>query len=425
MSSYLFGRIVFLALTLTALGQSAPKKITISCGSNGIERDMCIKGTEAWTQKTGIPVEIFSTPNDSNDRLALYQQLLGAKSKDIDVFQIDVVWPGILSSHVADLKTYFPAAEMAEHLPAAVKNNTVAGKLVAVPWFTDGGLLYYRKDLLKKYGKSVPQTWEEMGATAKLIMDKERAAGDKDLQGFVFQGRAYEGLTCNALEWVSSYGAGTVVEEEGRVSINNPNAAKALTLVSSWVGNIAPKGVLSYSEEEARGVFQSGKAVFMRNWPYCWALATSPDSPVKEKVGIAPLPSSGATEGKHASTLGGWGLAISAYSANPKEAADLVRFLTGPEQQKMRSIEASFNPTLLKLYDDPAVLKRNPHLKELKTVFLSAVPRPARQSKSRYNRVSADFWNAAHQVLSGSVPAGDALKVLEARLNTYSNGGKW
>jgi trehalose/maltose transport system substrate-binding protein len=399
-------------------------KLTISCGSNGLERQICQSGIEAWSKKTGVPVEVFSSPNDSNDRLALYQQLLGAKSSDIDIYQIDVVWPGILSRNLLDLSPYVDAKETAAHIAGAVANNRVDGKLVAMPWFTDGGVLYYRADLLKKHGFTVPTTWEEMGKTAKAVMDKERAAGNADIWGFVYQGRAYEGLTCNALEWVASFGGGTVVSPDGKIVINNPKAIKAIDLISSWTGAIVPRGVLSYSEEEARGAFQSGKAVFMRNWPYAWALLNSDGSAVKGKVAMAPLPS-GEAKGPRAATLGGWSLAVSAYSKFPKEAEDLVRYLTSAEEQKRRAIEGSFNPTRTALYDDAAVLAKNPHLKDLKAVFLSAVPRPAGKTGAKYNRVSADFWNAVHQSLSQSEKASVGFKKLEEKLATYSNNGNW
>lgn len=410
--------IASLFIAVTSFG--AGKKITISCGSNGVERQLCVDGANAWAKKTGNTVEIFSTPNESNDRLALYQQLLGAKSKDIDLYQIDVVWPGILGAHFIDLKTLVPPTEVAEHLAETVRNNTLGDRLVALPWFTDGGLLYYRKDLLQKYGLAVPKTWDEFETAAKTVQEKE---GGK-VFGFVFQGRSYEGLTCNALEWLKSFNAGTIVDDSGKVTIHNPQAVEALKKIASFVGTIAPSGVLSYGEEESRGVFQSGKAVFMRNWPYAWALANSDDSPIKGKVGIARLPS-GTPGGPSAATLGGWSLAVSAYSANPTESVELARYLTGYEQQKKRSIDGSFNPTLTKLYDDPDVLKKNPHLKELKSVFLAAVPRPSRLTKAKYNRVSADFWNAVHAVLSKKQTPEEALKALEARIGAYSNGGKW
>lgn len=413
----------FLSLFLAGPAQAAPK-LTISCGSNGLERQICQSGIQEWSKKSGVPVEVFSTPNDSNDRLALYQQLLGAKSSDIDVYQIDVVWPGILARHSSDLTPYFDKKELAAHIPGALKNNQVDGKLVAIPWFTDGGVLYYRADLLKKYGHSAPKTWEDLGRIAKEIVEKEKAAGNADLSGFVYQGRAYEGLTCNALEWVASYGGGTVVGADGKVSVNNPKAIKAVDLLASWTGNVVPRGVLSYSEEEARGVFQSGKAVFMRNWPYAWALLNSKDSPVSGKVAMATLPS-GEPKGPKASTLGGWSLAVSAYSKYPKEAADLVKYLTSAAEQKRRAIEGSFNPTRTALYDDAEILKKNPHLKELKAVFLSAVPRPAGVTGAKYNRLSADFWNAVHSALSQSEKASESLKKLEDRVASYSNNGKW
>jgi trehalose/maltose transport system substrate-binding protein len=405
----------------------AAKKITVSCGSNGIERDLCIEGTNEWSKKTGQRVEILSTPNDSNERLGLYQQLLSAGSADVDLYQIDVVWPGILASHLLDLTPHLSEKEISEHVAGALNSNKVDGKVVALPWFMDGGVLYYRADLLKKYGQKVPQTWEEMGKVAKLILEKEHAAGNAELWGFVYQGRAYEGLTCNALEWVASTGGGTIVDDKGAVTINNPQAAKAIGLVASWVGkkgSITPEGVLSYSEEEARGIFQSGKSIFMRNWPYAWALLNSKDSAVKGKVVMTSLPS-GTAGGPRAATLGGWSLGVSKYTKNPKEAVDLAKFLTGFEQQKMRAIKGSFNPTRVALYSDAEVLKANPHLKELKQVFLSAVPRPAGPTKTKYNRLSAEFWNSVHAVLSQAETAESSLKKLEARLAKTSNGGKW
>ncbi len=119
---------------------------------------------------------MISTPNSATERLALYQQLLAAKSPDIDVFQIDVIWPGILANHFVDLTGKIPADVVATHFKAIVDNNTVGGKLVAMPWFTDAGMLFYRKDLLEKHGKEAPKTWEELAATAKELQDRRAPA---------------------------------------------------------------------------------------------------------------------------------------------------------------------------------------------------------------------------------------------------------
>ena len=141
------------------------------------------------------------------------------------------------------------------------------------PWFADASLLFYRKDLLEKYGEQAPQTWAQLTATAQKIQDAERKAGNDKFWGYVWQGRAYEGLTCNALEWVASYNGGSIVEPDGKISINNPQAVKALAQAKPWVNTITPPGVLNYTEEESRGVFQAGNALFMRNWPYAWGLS--------------------------------------------------------------------------------------------------------------------------------------------------------
>src|SRR5690606_33444534 len=144
-------------------------------------------------------------------------------------------------------------AEIEAHFAGIIANNTVEGRLVAMPWFTDAGLLYYRADLLVRHGERVPETWEELAAIAGRIQRAERAAGNDRLWGFVWQGRAYEGLTCNALEWIASYGGGRIVDDEGRITVANPRAVEALRVASSWVGAISPRGVLNYAEEEARG----------------------------------------------------------------------------------------------------------------------------------------------------------------------------
>jgi len=413
-----------LAAALVAAPPAAASTISIACGSVGIEFDLCKSGAEAWAKKTGNQVRVVSTPKESNEILALYQQLLSAKSGDIDVLRIDVVWPGILAQHLVQLDGAVGKDVIAQHFPAIIQANTVDGHLVALPWFTDAGLLYYRQDLLQKYGRQVPSTWQELAETAKIVQEGERKAGNARMWGFVFQGRAYEGLSCNALEWIDSFGGGTVVDGAGKVTVNNPKAVEALTTAASWVKTITPEGVLNYAEEEARGAFQSGNAVFMRNWPYAWALANAPDSAIKGKVGVAALPKGG-PGGKHTGTLGGWQLAVNKYSKDTKAAVDLAAWLTGPSEQKRAALTASLNPTIPALYSDPEILKANPFFGQLLDTFTNAVARPSRATRDRYNQVSSEFWNTAHEVLSGQAKAGDSLKALDAKLNRLSHGGKW
>jgi trehalose/maltose transport system substrate-binding protein len=417
---------VLVALVILAAAQGLASvqavELTISCGAVGQELALCKSATAAWADATGNRVNVVSTPNSSSERLALYQQLLAAEATDIDVFQIDVVWPGVLGSHLIDLKPHVGDAPD-QHFPAIVKNNTVAGKLVAMPWFTVAGILYYRKDLLAKYGAKVPVSWEELTATARQIQDAERAGGNAKMWGFVWQGRAYEGLTCNALEWIASHNGGTLVDADGKVTVDNPQAARALDMAAGWVGTISPRGVLNYAEEEARGVFQAGNAVFMRNWPYAWSLAQGKDSAIKGKVGVTALPKGG-VDGRHAATLGGWQLAVSNYSKYPKEAASLVVYLTGAKVQKQRAIEAAYSPSIRALYADQEILEAAPFFGSLHGTLRSAVARPAAVTGARYNQASSALWNAVHNVLSGKSNARTSLKLLESRLNRMSRGGK-
>ncbi len=395
--------------------------ITIVCGGSGSDIEACFNHAQAWAKKTGNTVKNFSPPTSATEKLALYRQLFAAKSTDLDVIQIDIIWPGIIKDHLIDLKKYSKGEE-ANHFPAIVANNTVEGKLLAMPWYTDAGLMYYRKDLLEKYHLKMPQTWDEFTTTAKTVQEGERKAGNADFQGYVFQAKAYEGLSCNALEWVSSMGGGTIVDGSGNVTINNPAAAKALDMAASWIGNITPGGVLNYEEEDARGVFQNGKALFMRNWPYAWSLMQKDDSPVKNKMGIAPLPHG--NDGKSAATLGGWNLAVSKYSKNPDAAADLVMYMASPEVVKTRAIQNSFNPTSPALYKDKDIIAANDFMAQLNDVFTGAVPRPAPVTGLKYPEVSRLFWEAAHDVMSKKATGDEAVKKLEGKLNQVKRN-KW
>lgn len=413
--SYSFKQIAAgIALAFGSVAGAHAATITISCGSVGQDFEFCKKTTEDWAKKTGNTVKLFTPPQSTTDILALFRQMFAAKSSDLDVINVDVVWPGMIKDHLLDLKPYSKGVEK-EHFPSIVANNTADGRLIAMPWFTDAGLLYYRKDLLEKHGEKAPTTWEELAATAKKIQDAERKAGNADMQGFVFQAKAYEGLTCDAVEWLWSYGGGNIVDDKGNITVNNPKAAKALNTAASWIGTIAPTGVLNYGEEDARGVFQSGNAVFMRNWPYAWSLGNGKDSKIAGKIGVSALPKGGA-DGKNAATLGGWQLAVSKYSKHPKEAADLVMYMTSKEIQKERAIKGSYNPTIPSLYQDKDVLAAAPFFGDLYNVFTSAVPRPATATGLKYNEVSAAFWNATHDVLSGKEKAETSLGKLEGKL---------
>lgn len=412
------------SLTIATSGAARATEVAIACSGLGAELTLCKHGVEGWEKATGNTAKIVTTPSSATARLALYSQLLAAHSDAVDVFQIDIVWPGLLGPDMIDLRKYVPQSETAGDFPRIVEADTWHGKLVALPWFTNAGVLYYRKDLLHKYGLKPPATWQELSQDAAIIQKGERAAGNARFWGYVFQGKAYEGLTCDALEWVASFGGGTFVASDGKVTADNPKAVSAIAWAASTVGKIAPEGVLNYEEEDARGVFQSGNAAFMRNWPYAWALAQSAESPIRGKVGVEPLPS-GTSDGPHVGALGGENLAVSRFSRHPDVAASLARFMTSEAEQKYRAIHGSFNPTISALYHDPEVLKADPFFGTLLPTFEGAVARPSTVTGRLYNRASAAIFDAVHAALAGSVTAKAAMQRLQAQLERISNHGKW
>jgi trehalose/maltose transport system substrate-binding protein len=420
MKKYLLAAAAATAMMVSNMALAA--EISIVSGATGNDLAIFQEIVKTWEGKTGNTVKIVPMPSSTTDQFGQYRLWLAAGNTDIDIYQTDVIWAPQLADQFVDLtETMKDIAPL--HFPSIIESQTVNGKLVAIPLFTDAPALYYRKDLLEKYKKEVPKTWADMAATAKEIQDAERAAGNKDIQGFVFQGNAYEGLTCDALEWVKSHGGGQIVEPDGSISINNEKAAAALDAAKSWVGSIAPEGVLSYQEEEARGVWQTGNAVFMRNWPYAYSLGNSDDSKVKGLFDVTTLPTAGG-DTKSAATLGGWNIAVSKYSKNPDAAIDLAKFLGSTEYQKMNAIKGSKLPTIVSLYDDADIAAAQPIIPRWKDVFLNAVPRPSAPTKVKYNEVSSLFWSAVHDTLSGKGTAKENLEVLEAKL-TELKGDAW
>ncbi len=390
----------------------------------GLELELCKKHARQWAEETGNEVAFFAAPRLVNNTLAVYEQVLGAKSDELDVLLIDVIWPGILKNYLLDLAPLVSEEHLAQHFPALVETNRDGGRLLAIPYRIGAGLLYYRKDLLDKYERPVPQTWQELAETAAYIVDKEQA-DNPGLTGFVFQGKAYEGLTCNALEWLDSFKAGTIVDDEtGEVTVDNAAALEALRTAASWIGSISPPEVLGYAEEDARETFQAGEAVFMRNWPYAWALLNKPDSPVAGKVDVAPLPKGGA-DGKHTGTLGAWSAAVSKYTRHPEAAADLARYLTTKEAQLELALQASSNPTIGALYQNPEILAANPFMGKLYETFNNAVARPSKVTGKRYDQVSGQFAGVVHAVLAGEMTPQAGLARLETVLNKIKARKGW
>ncbi len=419
MRKLFFGLILAVALVW---GAAAAQTVTVAAGAVGQELELVQAAAQRYMEANpGVTVNVLDTPDLADDRLGLYLQFFEAESSEIDVYQIDVIWPGDLAVHFVDLYDYGAGEVVDQHFDAIVENNTVDGRLIAIPWFTDAGLLYYRTDLLEQYGfAGPPETWTELTEMAQTIQDGERAAGNTDFWGFVWQGNAYEGLTCDALEWIASNEGGRIIEPDGVITVNNPNAIEVIELAASWVGTISPTGVTGFAEEDARLMFQAGNAAFMRNWPYAYSLGQEPGTAISGLFDVSPLPAGDVPGGRPAATLGGWQLGVSAYSNNPELAADVALFLASYEEQKIRAVEGSLNPTIQPLYEDPEVLEAAPFFGALFDVFINAVARPSTITAPNYAQVSSAFYTAVHDVLTGAEDAETAMALLELDLQAMT-----
>lgn len=357
---------------------------------------------ERFQEDTGVQTTMLESRPDYPGTYDEIQHLIAERSPDADVFVMDITWPGSLAEHLLDLRSTLSEA-ISEHDPAIIANMTVADGLFAVPTQCDLGMLYYRTDLLDRYGyASPPTTWDELNAMAAAIQEGERAT-NANFVGFVFQGENTEGLTCNALEWIASSGGGSIIDETG-VTLDNPAAIAMLERAGHWLRSIVPSGILSYEEDASRRHFQGGNAAFMRNWSWVWWTASQPGEPVEGKFSIAPLPSGPGIA--PIAVSGGQALGVSMYSQHPDASIELLRYVCSPEVQAWKAVIGQFQPTIPALYDDPDVQLALPFRPLLEDVTI--VPRPSSYSNGAYQDVSAVFSSGVTKILLG----GDAAEIV-------------
>jgi multiple sugar transport system substrate-binding protein len=350
----------------------------------------------AWnSQHPKEQVRLIELPEDADAQRQQMVQNAQTKSSSYTVINLDVVWTSEFAANrwVTELpQTQFDTSKF---LSSAIQTGQYRGRLYAVPWKTDAGLLYYRKDLLQQAGISAPpKTW------AELITDCGKIKGVGCYAG---QFEKYEGLTCNFSEAVDSAG-GTVVDDQGKPNVNTPQAKQGLDfLVQGFKTGLIPKEAITYKEEDARRAFEKGSLVFLRQWPYQWAKSNNPESQVAGKFDVAPLPG---LNGPGAPTLGGHDLAISSFAKNKATALDFIKFLTGQDQERANLLASSEAPTLAALYDEPALQQKFPYLPTLKASLLNAKPRP---KTVRYGDVTAAIQEDAYAALTGTKSTDQAL----------------
>ncbi len=366
-------------------------------------------------ENPGIRIKDEVLPSSTDEQHQFFVVNLEAESKAFDVFSLDVIWVPEFAraGWLKDLGHLLAPGEQAAFFPGPIQAVTFNKRVHAIPWYIDAGVLYYRRDLLEKYNLPVPGTWPELVATAQQIIGKE-----KNLYGYLWQGKQYEGLVCNVLEFI--WANGGMILSDNKPVVDTRQNAEALAFMRDLItrSGVTPPLVTTATEEPTRQLFGSGKAVFMRNWPYALTLLNSAGSPVRDRVGMAELPSFPGHA--RASTLGGWQLGVNKNSAHPDAAEKLVLFLTSTAAQKTLSLSVGYNPTRKALYKDPDLLRVHPGLGSLYQVFMKARPRPVTPYYMMITGVLQPEFSAA---ITGIKQPGKALASAQKQITHILEAG--
>jgi multiple sugar transport system substrate-binding protein len=365
---------------------------------------------------------IFQQGNaDTGQRLDKLRTQFQAGGENIDVILGDVIWTAELaaSGWISDLADRFSESAQQDYLPGSVEAITFDGKPYGLPWFTDTGLLYYRKDLLKRSGyQGPPKSWDEL----KQMTMKVRRESDIKF-GFVFQGAKSEAGVCDGCEYIWGHG-GNILDpsDPTKVLVDSPQAIAGLATERSMITDgISPEAVTVYEEPETEGEFLNGDALFLRNWPYVYGLIGSSDYPKLKtsQVGVSELPSADGKPGN--GTVGDQPLYISATSQNPEGAWKFIEFLSAPEQQRLRALEGSYLPTRSALYDDPEIQDTVPVVALAKQALQHTLPRPV---SPYYSDMSLEMQEQFNVSLKGDVPPEEAARSLKSELENIIQQGK-
>ncbi|MFF3561637.1 ABC transporter substrate-binding protein [Streptomyces sp. NPDC002574] len=355
---------------------------------------------------------LVELPEAADEVHAQMVDSLRSGSDRFDVLNIDVAW----TSEFAGAGWIAPVdprgMPLDRLLPSVVDTATFHGRLYAVPYVTNAGLLYYRKDILDREHLAPPRTWAELEEQAKTLAPKYR------IGGYAGQFLPYEGLTVNVTEAVQSAGGGILGGEGSRVTVDSAAAREGLGFLvrgvrEGWI----PRAALRFKEEESRRAFQEGELLFLRNWPYVYDLASGPDSKVAGRFGAVPLPG---PDGPGSSVLGGSNLAVNTHARHARTAADLMAYMTGEAVQRQVLTEGSLPPVWADLYRDPVLVRRYPYLPVLEQSVRAAKPRP---KSARYEQVSLAVAAVSRDALAQHATPAQAVARLDRELREIVRGG--
>jgi trehalose/maltose transport system substrate-binding protein len=358
-------------------------------------------------------VTIKQQSDQADQQLSDLEQHFQAKDTGYDVVTVDVIWTAEFAAKgwLVPLKDSYNL-DTSQLLPATVKAATYNGTLFAAPYASDGGLLYYRKDIVP----TPPTTWDQMISDCQGKTTPGTITGPKPAC-YAGQFAKYEGLTVNAAEAINAAG-GQIVKDDGKTpNVDTPEAAKGLDfLVNGFKQGYIPKEALGFQETQSLNAFQAGQLVFMRNWPYADAILAGQGSKVAGKFGIAPLPG---PDGHGASSLGGHSVAISQYSKHKATDIDFLKFLESDKIQRNDLTQGTLAPVISSLYNDPDLVAKFPYLPTLLASIQTAVPRPVTPF---YPAVTEAIETNAYAALQGTVSTQSALKSLQSAIQSATAG---
>ena len=403
------GSIVWSASPLSGTGANDARTVLI----NAFEK-----------QYPNIHVSLVSAPSDTDTNRATLATEISGGSTTPDVFMGDVIWPAQFGAHqlAVPLSQYLPASYWSKFAPGLVQGATYKGAVYGSPLFEDQGFLYYRKDLLAKEHMSVPTTWEQLESdSVKLV----HAGLVKD--GFVWEGDAYEGLTCDFMEYLTDAGGTPTNSTFTTATLNSAASVKAITFMRSLITTGAsPAAVSTFQEPQAMAVFGDGNAAFLRNWDYAYDAAITPSSGGKltaSQVGVAPLPTFQGQPYPGYSNIGGWNLYINPHSKDIAADLTFIQWMSGTTAQDILSEKYGFISTVTAVRSNPAVIGSNPNFAVVPKTKL--VPRPA--GTPNYPALSTAIYQNLNGALAGSASPASAASAMQSAagtaLSSTSSGG--
>ncbi len=402
-----------LGTTLAAGAFAQQTSLRVFSGGQNQRPDLMRKLFDEYQKANpNVKIEIETGGATSELQRQYLSTVLNAKDSAIDIYLIDIVNPAqyMGAGWLEPLDAYVGGPNaMKPYLPVYSQANIVGGKVAAMPAFADAMFMYYRKDLLDKYGIKEPKTWDELSAAAKKIQDGEK---NPNLQGLSIQGAPIEGAVCTFLLPYWSMGK-AFNDASGKMTLDKDAAAKGMDMWLKMVDQgVMKKNIAEVTTPATVNEFKAGQVAFAINWGFAWdRFKDDADSQVKGKVGVMPLPA--VAGGKSATCVGGWQWAVSAFSKSKPEAAKLVQYLASPASSKMLAVEGSLLPTIQSVYTDSDVVKQVPWFKDAANVVIAGQARPM---SARYGEVSDAIRTTASAILARTKTSAEGVAEIDSKL---------